>query len=240
MPSNDFVLFLYFLKTKTFLKRFHLTSWEPSKLPTHLYQSFFLSPPNLSNNISMFWYCWSVSTLITLTSLLLITNLTSLFPSWLDTFQHTRTRPSCFNFGLLLTAQKSHLILQVPGNVSRYVFYPESYLQEWECIIFQLVSLLNPYVLGTYTIFSKLKIESVNLLFWFFFFSKVTTLNYLLIQLPKYKYQILPLKVFGLASKYSFQEIMGFLSLMSCCQLHEDIPGILKDSNGMKLLNFVI
>lgn len=148
-----------------------MTTWEPSRLPTHLYQSFFVSPPNVSNNISMFWYCWSLSTLITLT-LLLTTNLTSLFPSWFDTFQHTRTRPIFFSFGLLLTVEKSRLILQVPGNVSRYIFYPESYLQEWEPTIFQLIPLLNPYVLGIFTIFSKLKIESLNPLVWFFFFSQ--------------------------------------------------------------------
>lgn len=123
-PSPQFVLSFSFisLREENFLKRFLLTIWEMSKLPTHLYQSFFLSPPNLLKNNSVFWYCWSLSTLNTLTSLLLITNLTSLSTSCPDTFQHTRNRPRFLNFRLLLTAQKSCLFLQLPANVSRYIF----------------------------------------------------------------------------------------------------------------------
>ncbi|PKU39622.1 adaptin ear-binding coat-associated protein 1 [Limosa lapponica baueri] len=40
--------------------------------------------------------------------------------------------------------------LQVPGNVSKYIFYPESYPHEWEPTIFHLAPLLNPYILETW------------------------------------------------------------------------------------------
>lgn len=104
---------------------------------------------------------------ITLTSLLHIANLISLFPFCPDTFQNPRIRPSILNFRLFLTAQKSYIFLHVHGHVSRYIFYPESCLHEREPTIFQLAPLMNPCVLGKCTVFSELQMGSVNLFFGF-------------------------------------------------------------------------